>query len=164
MKSYVFILVIEPDKFEDCRDAWHASCPALKGCHTWGHSMRKHSRTSVMPLTFTFSTFSKPGRQYRWIKPPSSWRSLPFLSMHDACPTRPVGSPIRFIRALEGDGFALQRVGGSHRIYRHADGRRVVMSYHALNDAFPIGTGTIREMITDARWQDGDTLRPGLMG
>jgi len=38
MKSYVFKVAIEPDKFEDGRDAWHASCPALKGCHTWGHS------------------------------------------------------------------------------------------------------------------------------
>ncbi len=38
MKSYVFKVVVEPDKFEDGRDAWHASCPALKGCHTWGHT------------------------------------------------------------------------------------------------------------------------------
>ena len=38
MKSYVFKVAIEPDKFEDGRDAWHASCPALKGCHTWGHT------------------------------------------------------------------------------------------------------------------------------
>jgi predicted RNase H-like HicB family nuclease len=38
MKSYIFSVVVEPDKFEDGRDAWHASCPALKGCHTWGHS------------------------------------------------------------------------------------------------------------------------------
>ena len=38
MKSYVFKVRVEPDKFEDGRDAWHASCPALKGCHTWGHT------------------------------------------------------------------------------------------------------------------------------
>lgn len=38
MKSYVFKVVVEPDRFEDGREAWHASCPALKGCHTWGHS------------------------------------------------------------------------------------------------------------------------------
>ena len=38
MKSYVFKVAIEPDKFEDGRDAWHAFCPALKGCHTWGHT------------------------------------------------------------------------------------------------------------------------------
>ena len=38
MKSYIFKVAIEPDKFEDGRDAWHAFCPALKGCHTWGHT------------------------------------------------------------------------------------------------------------------------------
>ena len=38
MKSYVFKVTIEPDKFEDGRAPWHAFCPALKGCHTWGHT------------------------------------------------------------------------------------------------------------------------------
>ena len=65
-----------------------------------------------------------------------------------------------FIRALEADGFALQRVRGSHRIYRHADGRRVVVAYHGLNDTFPIGT--LRAMIADAGWQDADLQRLGL--
>jgi predicted RNase H-like HicB family nuclease len=38
MKSYIFRLVIEEDAFEDGRKAYHAHCPALKGCHTWGHT------------------------------------------------------------------------------------------------------------------------------
>lgn len=38
MKSYVFKVTIEPDKFEDGRDAWRAFSPALKGCNTWGHT------------------------------------------------------------------------------------------------------------------------------
>jgi predicted RNase H-like HicB family nuclease len=38
MKSYVFRVVVEEDQFEDGRKAYHASCPALKGCHTWGHT------------------------------------------------------------------------------------------------------------------------------
>ena len=38
MKSYIFSIVIEEDAFEDGRGAYHASCPALKGCHTWGHT------------------------------------------------------------------------------------------------------------------------------
>lgn len=38
MKSYVFKVVIEPDRFEDGRSAWQAFCPALKGCRTWGHT------------------------------------------------------------------------------------------------------------------------------
>ena len=35
-KSYIFTVVIEEDVFEDGRPAFHASVPALKGCHTWG--------------------------------------------------------------------------------------------------------------------------------
>ncbi len=31
-------MVIEEDHFEDGSLAYHAFCPALKGCHTWGHS------------------------------------------------------------------------------------------------------------------------------
>lgn len=38
MKSYVFKVVIEEDAYDDGRKAYHASCPALKGCHTWGHT------------------------------------------------------------------------------------------------------------------------------
>ena len=38
MKSYAFRVVIEEDAFENGRKAYHASCPALKGCHTWGHT------------------------------------------------------------------------------------------------------------------------------
>lgn len=66
----------------------------------------------------------------------------------------------RFIRGLEADGFALQRVRGSHRIFRHADGRRVVVAYHALGETFPIGT--LRAMIEDAGWRDEDLRRLGL--
>ena len=46
MKSYVFSIVIEDDKFEDGRAAFHAYCPALKGCHTWGHT-REEALTNV---------------------------------------------------------------------------------------------------------------------
>jgi predicted RNase H-like HicB family nuclease len=38
MKSYIFSVVIEEDAFEDGQKAYHAYCPALKGCHTWGHT------------------------------------------------------------------------------------------------------------------------------
>lgn len=38
MKSYVFQVVVEDDRFEDGTPAYHAHCPALKGCHSWGHS------------------------------------------------------------------------------------------------------------------------------
>ena len=41
MKSYIFKVVVEEDKFEDGRKAYHAYCPALKGCHTWGHTYQE---------------------------------------------------------------------------------------------------------------------------
>ena len=38
MKSYVFQVVVEEDRTEDGQKAYHAFCPALKGCHTWGRT------------------------------------------------------------------------------------------------------------------------------
>ena len=38
MKSYVFRVVVEEDTFPDGGRAYHAYCPVLKGCHTWGRS------------------------------------------------------------------------------------------------------------------------------
>jgi predicted RNA binding protein YcfA (HicA-like mRNA interferase family) len=74
----------------------------------------------------------------------------------------PRGTSARqLVRALEADGFTLQRIRGSHRIYRHADGRRVVVAYHALGDTFPIGT--LRSMLADAGWTDDDLKRLGLL-
>jgi predicted RNA binding protein YcfA (HicA-like mRNA interferase family) len=66
----------------------------------------------------------------------------------------------QFIRALHQDGFELARTRGSHRIYRHSDGRRVVVAYHRLSDTFP--TGTLRGMIADIGWSDDDLARLGL--
>lgn len=62
-----------------------------------------------------------------------------------------------FVKALQADGFVLQRVRGSHRVYRHPGGRRVVVAYHQLGDTFPIGT--LRAMIADAGWREDDLLR-----
>ena len=39
MKSYIFSVVIEEDVFENGEAAYHARCPGLKGCHTWGHTL-----------------------------------------------------------------------------------------------------------------------------
>ena len=38
MKSYVFNVVVEQDTMEDGTLAFHGYCPALPGCHTWGHT------------------------------------------------------------------------------------------------------------------------------
>jgi predicted RNA binding protein YcfA (HicA-like mRNA interferase family) len=51
----------------------------------------------------------------------------------------PRGATARqFVRAVHADGFRLMRTRGSHRIYRHPDGRRMVVAYHSLRDTFPI--------------------------
>ena len=41
MKSYIFSVVIEEDVFENGSAAYHAHCPGLKGCHTWGHTFEE---------------------------------------------------------------------------------------------------------------------------
>ena len=41
MKSYIFRVIVEEDNFEDGRTAYHAYCPALRGCHTWGHTYQE---------------------------------------------------------------------------------------------------------------------------
>ena len=38
MKSYVFRVVVEGDTMASGQEAYHAYCPALKGCHTWGRT------------------------------------------------------------------------------------------------------------------------------
>ena len=38
MKSYLFNVVVENDHFENGQKAYHAYCPALPGCRTWGHT------------------------------------------------------------------------------------------------------------------------------
>ena len=64
------------------------------------------------------------------------------------------------VSALTRDGFTLQRVRGSHRVYRNPDGRRVVVAYHGLSQTFPIGT--LRAMVADVGWSDEDLKRLGL--
>lgn len=63
----------------------------------------------------------------------------------------------QFIKALQTDGFSLARTRGSHRIYRHPDGRRVIVAFHALSDTFPIGT--LKSMVADVGWTDADLRR-----
>ena len=36
--AHKFRVVIEDDEFEDGTPAFHAFCPALPGCHTWGYT------------------------------------------------------------------------------------------------------------------------------
>jgi len=64
------------------------------------------------------------------------------------------------IKALEKDGFELKRTSGSHRVYKHQDGRRIVVAYHHLGETIP--SGTLASIITEAGWSDEDLIHLGL--
>jgi predicted RNA binding protein YcfA (HicA-like mRNA interferase family) len=53
--------------------------------------------------------------------------------------------PRQFSHVLERLGFVLDRQRGSHAIFRHADGRMVVVPMHPGN----IPPGTLRGILTD---------------
>lgn len=67
----------------------------------------------------------------------------------------------RLIRALERDGFVYRRLKGSQRVYRHPDGRRVVIHYHQGSDTMPIAT--LRQILEATRWSEQDCQRLGLL-
>lgn len=67
----------------------------------------------------------------------------------------------RLVHALEQDGFTYRRRKGSQRVYRHADGRRVVVHYHRGSDTLP--PGTLRQILDATRWTEGDLRRLGLL-
>lgn len=71
-------------------------------------------------------------------------------------------TPVReLIRALEQDGFQYKKRKGSQRVYRHSDGRRVVIHYHHPKDTLP--PGTLMSFLSGTRWADDDLRRLGLM-
>jgi len=64
----------------------------------------------------------------------------------------------RLLAALEKDGFSLARQTGSHRHYKHSDGRRVTISFHHSSDTFR--PKTLRSMIEiQAQWKYDDLVR-----
>jgi len=66
------------------------------------------------------------------------------------------------INALARDRFAFHNQRGSHQRYRHANARRVTVTYHRASDTFPLGT--LRSMIeTQAKWTEADLRRVGLL-
>ena len=68
----------------------------------------------------------------------------------------------QLVAALQADGFDLQRQKGSHRHYRHPDGRRVTLSFHHSSDTFR--PGTLRSIIEiQARWTAKDLRRLNLL-
>lgn len=70
--------------------------------------------------------------------------------------------PVRdLLRALEQDGFQYRKRKGSQRVYRHNDGRRVVIHYHHPKDTLPLGT--LQSFLQGTRWTEGDLKRLGLI-
>jgi predicted RNA binding protein YcfA (HicA-like mRNA interferase family) len=62
------------------------------------------------------------------------------------------------ISALVRDGFAFDRGAGSHQVYRHPDGRRITVTFHAPSDTF--APKTLKSMIErEARWTEDDLKR-----
>ena len=63
----------------------------------------------------------------------------------------------KIARALERDGFTYTRKKGSERVYRHSDGRRVVIHYHRGSDTFR--RKTLRSIIEASGWNEADLRR-----
>jgi len=66
------------------------------------------------------------------------------------------------INALLKDGFYLHRQSGSHRHYKHQDGRRVTISFHNSRETFSI---KILEIIIEdqAKWTENDLKRLNIL-
>ena len=68
---------------------------------------------------------------------------------------------LRFITALERDGFVLFRnTRGSHRVYYHADGRAVVIPFHKRGAT--LTRRTLRSVLVATKWNEDDAVRLGL--
>jgi predicted RNA binding protein YcfA (HicA-like mRNA interferase family) len=63
----------------------------------------------------------------------------------------------RIVQALERDGFAYTERQGSQRIYRHSDGRRVVIHYHRATDTLP--PYVIRNLLAGTSLSEADLRR-----
>jgi len=66
----------------------------------------------------------------------------------------------KLIKALEKDGFILKMQDGSHRTYKHSDGRWVVVPFHHSGKVLP--SGTLNSIIKDLNWTNDDLIRPRL--
>ena len=67
-------------------------------------------------------------------------------------------TPVRkLLRALEKDGFQYKKRKGSQRVYRHSDGRRIVIHYHHSKDTLP--PGTLKSFIDGTKWSVNDLKR-----
>jgi len=68
----------------------------------------------------------------------------------------PVLRPREIARVLETMGFAEVRHRGSHKQYRHADGRGTTVPFHGSRDVSPL---LLRQIIKDIRSTPEEFLR-----
>ena len=66
-----------------------------------------------------------------------------------------------WIRSLEREGFVRRKGRGSHHVYEHPDGRRVLVVYHNLHDRF--GPKTIKQLLGATSWSEADLRRLDLI-
>jgi predicted RNA binding protein YcfA (HicA-like mRNA interferase family) len=115
MKTYTFKVVLEPDQDAEGNPAWHAYCPALVGigAATSGRTKEEALARINELVHMIVEEFIEEGRSL-------TAREL--------------------VSALERDGFYFVRQRGSHKRYRHPDGRRVTVAPHAGGDTFSVKT------------------------
>ncbi len=68
----------------------------------------------------------------------------------------PVLKPREVVRVLERMGFVEVRQRGSHKQYRHADGRCTTVPFHSRRDVSPL---LLRQILKDIRVTPEDFLR-----
>ena len=61
------------------------------------------------------------------------------------------------IRALLKDGFKLVDKIRTERIYRHPDGRKVVIHYHKGSETY--GANLLKALLEDTEWSEEDMRR-----
>ncbi len=114
MKSYIFRVVVEEDAFEDGRRGYHAYCPALKGCHTWGHTAAEALSNIREAVNLYLDDLLESGEPVpRGHRMGCSYRfgECDMMSFLRGITAR------KLIRALRQDGFELKRTSGSHHLF-----------------------------------------------
>jgi len=103
-KSYVFKVVVEEDESENREKAYHAYCPALKGCHTWGRTYDEGLANAREAIELYLEDLRESDRRCPSIPGTVRW-SGPRLPWQSTMPEIPRGVTAReFIRALHADG------------------------------------------------------------
>src|SRR5882724_9286624 len=72
-KSYIFRVIVEEDLLENGRQAYHAYCPALKGCHTWGHTSTEALANIREAVELYIEDLLQTGAAIPWTRTRARW-------------------------------------------------------------------------------------------